>query len=292
MAKYKWTLLSTAFALVIAAVFLLQETRDAGASDDLSDPFLDPYALSLAHRHTGAGMQSAAEKAVAMQLTWPDGKPKAGEPKMLAISINGSGNKPIETFDVTNDKLLHLIVVSDDLQHFQHVHPVYSGGGAFELPITFPAGGGYKLYADFVPTGMNELTRIGTVQVDGTASIKQPLAQSETLTAVANGMIISLNFAEELSTQTQTSMTYTFTNEKTGDPVTDLELYLGAVGHVVAIDETTKQFIHIHPLNWASSGPQAVFGAAFPVRGMYKVWGQFQRNGENFVVPFVIEVKK
>lgn len=290
MVKYKWTLLSTAFVLVLAAIFLLQGTKDAGATGDLSDPFLDPYALSLAHRHAGAGMESAAEKGVAIQLKWPEGDPQAGVPAMLALSIIGSGDKPIDAFDITNEKLLHLIVVSEDLQHFQHVHPEYKGGGVFELPITFPASGKFELYADFVPSGMNELTRTGTVEVGGAATNLAVLQPSESLTTSVGGMKVTLEFSDELAPQTQMSMTYTFTDEKTGEPITDLELYLGAVGHVVAIDKPTDQFIHIHPLNWASSGPQAVFGAAFPVSGLYKVWGQFQRNGKTFVVPFVIKV--
>ncbi|WP_337104264.1 hypothetical protein [Paenibacillus sp. YIM B09110] len=290
MVKYKWTLLSTAFVLVLAAIFLLQGTKDAGATGDLSDPFLDPYALSLAHRHAGAGSETAAEKSVAIRLEWPEGEPQAGVPSKLSLSIAGGGGKPIDAFDITNEKLLHLIVVSEDLQHFQHVHPEYKGGGVFELPVTFPASGKFKLYADFVPTGLNELTRTGLVTVSGTTAGSAVLKPSEMLETSVDGMKVKLEFSDELAPQTQMSMTYTFTDEKTGDPITDLELYLGAVGHVVAIDQTTEQFIHIHPLNWASSGPQAVFGAAFPVSGIYKVWGQFQRNGKTFVVPFVIKV--
>ncbi|MDQ0062276.1 hypothetical protein [Paenibacillus harenae] len=289
MVKHKWTLLSMGFVLVLAAIFLLQGTKDAGATGDLSDPLLDPYALSLAHRHAGAGAESAAEKGIAIRLKWPEGDPQAGVPAMLALTITGSGDKPIEAFDITNEKLLHLIIVSEDLQYFQHVHPEHKGGGVFELPIAFPASGKFKLYVDFVPTGMNELTRTGTVQVGGVELGRAAFEPSDKLTASVDGMKVTLAFSDELAPQTQMSMTYTFTDEKTGEPITDLELYLGAVGHVVAIDQTTEQFIHIHPLNWASSGPQAVFGAAFP-GGLYKVWGQFQRNGKTFVVPFVIKV--
>jgi hypothetical protein len=181
-------------------------------------------------------------------------------------------------------------VVSDNLEQFQHVHPEYAGGGKFELSIKFPAGGHYKLYADFMPVGMNELSRVSEVEVLGDPTPVTPLEPSGSLSASVNGMNITLEFAEQLMPQMQTSMTYTFTDEKTGEPITDLELYLGAVGHVVAIDQSMEQFIHIHPLNWASSGPKAVFGVSFPKTGMYKLWGQFQRGGQTFLVPFVIKV--
>ena len=74
LVKYKWTLMMTLLLLALMTAFLLQGMNRSNASGDLSDPFLDPYALSLAHRHAGPGMESAAEKDVRMQLTWPQGR--------------------------------------------------------------------------------------------------------------------------------------------------------------------------------------------------------------------------
>ncbi|OBZ11263.1 hypothetical protein [Bacillus sp. FJAT-26390] len=290
MVKYKWTLMMTMLLIALTAAFLLQGMDRSTASGDLSDPFLDPYALSLAHRHAGPAMESAAEKGVRMQLSWPQGEPAAGESSLLALTVVNGRGATVNDFDISNEKLLHLIVVSKDLQQFQHVHPAYKGDGLFELPIAFPSGGGYKLYADFLPKGMNELTRMGEVEVQGAAAAPSILKPSESLVAHVDGMKVELAFAEKPVPQTAMNMTYTFTDEQTGEPIEDLELYLGAVGHVVAIDQKTEQFIHIHPLNWASSGPQAVFGVSFPAGGLYKIWGQFQRNGQTLIVPFVIQV--
>jgi hypothetical protein len=290
MVKYKWTLMVTMLMIALTTAFLLQGMNRSKASGDMSDPFLDPYALSLAHKHAGPAMESAAEKGVRMELSWPQGEPVADTPSLLSLTVMNGKGTGIDDFEISNEKLLHLIVVSEDLQHFQHVHPVYKGAGMFELPLAFSAGGSYKLFADFLPRGMNELTRMGEVEVSGEEAAPTVLKPSESLVAHVDGMKVELAFAERLAPQTQTSMTYTFTDEKTGEPIEDLELYLGAVGHVVAIDQKVEQFIHIHPLNWASSGPQAVFGVSFPAGGLYKIWGQFQRHGQTLLVPFVIQV--
>ncbi|MCA0756529.1 hypothetical protein KP806_15850 [Paenibacillus sp. N4] len=290
MIKYKWTLLLSGFMLALAAVFLLQGGGRPAASEDLSDPFLDPYALSLAHRHAGPGSETEAEKTIRLTPSWPEGKPQAGSPALLAIKISNGEGRPVNEFAVTNEKLMHLIIVSSDLQHFQHVHPEYNGEGAFELPVVFPTSGDYKIYADFQPAGMNELTRSDQMTVLGQPPEPEPLQPSETLTASVEGMKVTLEFEDAPAPQSATSMTYTFTDEETGEPIKDLELYLGAVGHAVAIHESTEHFLHIHPLNWASSGPQAAFGVSFPGSGKYKLWGQFQRRGKTFVVPFVINV--
>ncbi|MFC4779244.1 hypothetical protein ACFO9Q_20825 [Paenibacillus sp. GCM10023252] len=288
--KYKWIMLLLMTMIAFAAVSLLQGAGRSAGRADLSDPFLDPYALSLAHRHAGHGMESASEKAVQLQIEWTGGPPQAGVHSDLSLTITNGQGELLKDFVITNEKLMHLIVVSEDLQYFQHIHPEYTGQGHFKVNVSFPTGGTYKLYADFLPTGMNELTRSVSVQVQGKLNQPVPLEESDSLTAHVHGMKVQLEFADKPAPGSATSMTYTFTDGKTGEPVEDLELYLGAVGHVVAIDEALQQFIHVHPLNWASSGPQAVFGVSFPVSGTYKLWGQFRRGGVDMIIPFIVTV--
>ncbi len=58
---------------------------------------------------------------------------------------------------ITHEQLIHLIVVSEDLAYFDHVHPVESTDermkGYFEWRYTFPRVGRYVMYADLTPTG-------------------------------------------------------------------------------------------------------------------------------------------
>ncbi|MFF2484517.1 hypothetical protein [Paenibacillus sp. NPDC058071] len=291
MKNAKWYLLTAALLLSFGAVVWLQGAGRSDASGDLSDPFLDPYAMTLAHRHAGPSMETAAEKAVDIGVAWPNGAPAAGKQSLLELTVSGQDGKLIEQFEIVNEKLLHLVAVSDDLQHFQHVHPEYKGKGKYELPLQFEYGGNYKLYADFQPSGMNELTRYAEAVVEGRQSLREPLTASSTLEADYGGAHVALSFDQTPTAMQAMTMTYTFTDADSGKPLQDLELYLGAVGHVVAVDGGMNDYLHIHPLNWASSGPQAVFGVSFPRSGLYKLWGQFQRNGEVMIVPFTINVQ-
>lgn len=282
-----FVVIMTAFA---TTSLLLQHMMRTEAAEDLSDPYLDPYAMTMSHQHAGAAYETDAEKKVQMTADWPDGPPEAGIPKRLSLSIASQGAEAITDFETVNEKQLHLIIVSSDLQQFQHVHPEYKGEGVYELPVTFEAGGSYKLFADFKPKGMNELTRSAEVTVAGAPAPAEKLEESESLTATVDGMRIELDMGDHHMAQMATTITYSFFDEKTNEPITDLELYLGAVGHVVAIDESANEFIHVHPLNWAAAGPQAVFGITFPKSGLFRLWGQFQREGNVFVVPFTIKV--
>jgi hypothetical protein len=88
----------------------------------------------------------------------------------------------------------------------------------------------------------------------------------------------------------------TFRVSKGGAPVTDLEPFLGAMGHLIVVKEDRSQFVHSHPMEPANAdparrgGPAVVFSALFPVPGLYKAWGQFQHRGTVLTVPFVFEV--
>lgn len=79
-----------------------------------------------------------------------------------------------------------------------------------------------------------------------------------------------------------------------GNPVIDLEPYLGAFGHSVILREGSLDFIHAHPLeNMSSSQTGNVdFMVNFPEAGRYKLFTQFQRNGKVITSDFVVTVAK
>jgi hypothetical protein len=75
-----------------------------------------------------------------------------------------------------------------------------------------------------------------------------------------------------------------------GAPVTDLEPYLGATGHLLIVDRELRAAIHGHPEGAPSPGPTVDFDPVLPAPGRYKLWVQFQRKGRVLTIPFVIEV--
>ena len=85
-------------------------------------------------------------------------------------------------------------------------------------------------------------------------------------------------------------LTFTIKDEKTKEPITNLQQYLGAAGHVVALTEDAEQYLHVHPMEEKATGPDAKFMTTFPKGGIYKLWGQFKHENELLIVPFVIEV--
>jgi len=111
----------------------------------------------------------------------------------------------------------------------------------------------------------------------------------EKLVRVVDGKRVALAM-EGLEAKKPMKLTFTLTDEKTNQPVSDLQPYLGAIGHVVILSEDGERYVHVHAEEGQSMGPDAVFEATFPRSGIYKLWGQFQRNQQVFTAAYVVNV--
>ena len=65
-----------------------------------------------------------------------------------------------------------------------------------------------------------------------------------------------------------------------------VEPYLGAGGHLVALREGDLAFLHVHPM-----GDGVRFAATFPTPGSYRLFLQFKHEGRVQTVAFTQEVR-
>jgi hypothetical protein len=70
---------------------------------------------------------------------------------------------------------------------------------------------------------------------------------------------------------------------KDGIPVTDLQPYLGAYGHLVALREGDLAYLHVHPGGepgdgTTQPGPEIQFGAEVPSTSRYHLYLDFRHN--------------
>jgi hypothetical protein len=199
---------------------------------------------------------------------------------------------------------LHLIVVSADLDFFDHVHPTLQPDGSLVLAYRFPRPGPYLLYAELTPAG--ERAQVFRLPV----SVRLPAGESE-LTMIDPPLEPSPSpsktvdddpsLTAELRFQPRAPVAGLETHfllrlAEKGSPVNDLEPYLGATAHGVFVSQDTNTFLHCHPEELrppdptARGGPDIPFAAFFPRPGRYKLWVQFQRRGEVHVVSYVVDV--
>src|SRR5215204_4111281 len=51
------------------------------------------------------------------------GSVKANEPAEMTFTVRNSSGETIREMEIVHEKLIHLLVVSEDLQEFYHIHP-------------------------------------------------------------------------------------------------------------------------------------------------------------------------
>jgi hypothetical protein len=235
--------------------------------------------------------------------------PRTGEYRM-DVSVepgrNGSGisgiqlvvrdpdsGAPVRDFVQVHDRSLHLFVISRDLERFSHVHPTQAGGGTFVLAEPFDEGT-YLIVADFLPAGGTPQMLHRVVSTPGYSGAMFPppptLKAGPKEQIVDGGLRIRLD-ASGLSALDPATLAFKVADAVTGVPVTDLEPYLGASGHLLVVSPDLTAAVHGHPEGPPTSGPDVVFNPILPAPGVYKLWVQVQRAGRVFTVPFVIEAR-
>jgi len=236
---------------------------------------------------------SKEKQQVAVQTDWKfEHYPQANTTNQLTITIKDNKGKPISEFEVNHEKKMHLIVASKDLSKYQHVHPTYKGKGVFTVPVTFTQGGSFQLIADFVPKGQSDTVQMHTVSVKGNTPAPVSLTPDKKLVKTVNGNQVSLKIDSQLKANQETMLNFHFEDAQTQQLIQDLQPYLGAVGHVVILNQDATKYLHVHPMDERVKGSNAMFHTRFPSPGIYKVWGEFQRSNKVFIVPFVVEVSK
>ncbi|MEA3320935.1 MAG: hypothetical protein U9Q88_13085 [Bacillota bacterium] len=206
----------------------------------------------------------------------------------IYIDIKDFSGEVIEAFLAVHEKEMHLLAIKKDLSVFQHLHPHYRGKGRFQVKTTFPKAGEYKLFADFLPEGANQQLASDELVVKGSETMEE-VVPDKLLKKEIDDLTIEL-ILPEAQVDEHISLIFTL-NDKEGNPITELETYLGSAGHVVIVSEDMNEFLHVHPVDENAKGPDVEYMTSFPQGGLYKIWGQFKYKQKLYTVPFVIEVK-
>ena len=85
---------------------------------------------------------------------------------------------------------------------------------------------------------------------------------------------------------------FTLSDASSEAPVTDLEPFLGAPGHMLIVNPDLTEADHVHPDEPTVHGPSITFQPVFPTGGFYKLWLQFQRKGIVTTTSFVVSVNE
>jgi hypothetical protein len=220
------------------------------------------------------GLQ-VAQDGYRLALDHPLADPGSGT---LSFRIVDADGRPLTSYTRTHDKDLHLVVVRRDLAAFRHVHPQLGADGTWSIPFTLTPGA-WRVFADFDPAGaVGPLTLGADLLVPGDftpATLPTPSA-----TAEVDGYTVTLDGTLAPGRDS----TLTLSVSRAGRPVTDLQPYLAAYGHLVALRQGDLAYLHVHPDGEPGdgrtpAGPAVVFHTTPPSAGTYRLYLDFQHEG-------------
>ena len=219
---------------------------------------------------------------------------EVGETGRLSFRIIAADGSALADYAVSHDQRLHLIVVRSDGTQFRHVHPTLAADGVWSLPWSWNAAGTYRVYADFIPADIadgTDLTLTRTVEVAGIYTPASVAAAART--SSIDGFDVTLD--GELRVGSDSNLTATIT--RAGKPVTTLQPYLGAFGHLVVLRGGDLAYLHVHPMGEDPgeddlSGPTVTFMSQAPTAGRYLLYLDFQVDGQVHTAPFTIDATR
>ncbi len=227
-----------------------------------------------------------APAGMSLELTSNMEELSTGERVELRFVIQDKEGEVVKDFERVHEKLLHLIVVREDLVEFQHLHPALDEEtGEFSVDLSFDRVGPYQLFADFTPNDFTQTVLSFPLEVQDLSVYEaQTLSASSLEPFVLEGMTITPHFPEVLKTGEEVA--YSFDVTVDGESVS-LENYLGAKGHSVVLSEGDLTYIHTHPKDDTLS-----FQTVFDKAGTYKSFTQFQVKGRIYTIETVFVVEK
>src|ERR1700744_6033759 len=235
---------------------------------------------------------------------------KAGQQIDIQLTLYPpDSDRPATSFYWVHTKQWHLFVISQDMEFFEHIHPVMSREGTWSIKTTLPKPGYYQVISDCFPkNGSAQLLGRPLVTAGYRGDLLTDSARlvpdSSPVTKTLHDMTAEVTFdPPEPKAGNLCRITYHLTDSKTGKPITDLQTYLGAFGHALMISEDMVDYVHVHPLNIVMGsqedgappifiippdadlehlrgGPSVTIEAMIPKPGNFRVWMQMQRHDE------------
>ena len=283
------------FAVILGAVFLA--AFGLGSAFESVDTEAGGHNESAGtHRETGGAHGESGGHSGAYALSLDRPRLEAGEAGRLRFRIEDAEGAAVKRFDELHERRMHLIVVRRDGTGFQHLHPEMEVDGTWTVPLQLASDGVYRAFADFSVGGEQHTLSGDLVAGDGAFEPRpfpEPVA-----TAATSGYEVRLD-ARAPRADADSRLTFAVTRD--GEEVTDLQPYLGAKGHLVALREGDLAYLHVHPEDGghahgghaAAAHPNEIaFATAFPSPGRYRLYLQFRHEGAVRTAEFTVEVPR
>ena len=198
---------------------------------------------------------------------------KAGEPASLIFHLTDENGEPFTDLLVHHDRILHVLIVSENLQILGHVHPedfesrdmMLELEGMYTVHFTFPVAGKYILALD-VMSADTEIAKYLYVDVEGEEKMSEMKDDFRTEKVVfgyteeggdrytkavsitdEKGTVpyhVKIGVPEQIKAGEMVHISYHFMRD--GKPVSDLVPFLDAPMHFAIVNTRLDGILHTH----------------------------------------------
>ena len=278
--------------LIISALFLINSCNSSTENRNLSNN----SATNLAKTET-----NSTYKGFRAELKSEPAEIVPNQPVKLTITVRNEANTIVKDLQIVHEKLMHLILVSDDLSEFNHIHPEMQADGTLTVNFTFKNGGRYFAFADYMPKDSTQIVDRLPIEIAGNERAAIPLKVDDKLEKTVENLRVVMKPDSELESNKEMMLNFSVMDATTNKSVTDLENYLGEKAHFVVISQDLRDFVHAHPMSMDDTKdkmsanavlPDVSAHVTFPNDGIYKIFVEMKRQGKVLTIPFVVNVKK
>ncbi|TGB09553.1 hypothetical protein [Streptomyces sp. MZ04] len=226
------------------------------------------------HGGAHAGGLSVSENGYTLEL---DSTILTAGVQPVSFRVIGPDRQAVTEFVPEHEKELHFIAVRRDTAGFQHVHPVRDEQGTWSVELALEPGD-WRFFTDIHPSAHD-----GTMTLGIDAAVSGPYDPQPLPEATGTAQIGEYTVALDGELVPGEAGALTLTVSRNGRPVTDLQPYLAAYGHLVALRVGDLGYLHVHPEGapgdgTTAPGPEIAFMAVAPSAGTYRLFLDFQHN--------------
>ncbi|MBC8101843.1 MAG: hypothetical protein H7Z41_04565 [Cytophagales bacterium] len=216
-----------------------------------------------------------------------------------SVTINATVSSVDTSASTTGGKRVvsGLFLVRDDLGGLFFEEPTEKDE-TFQSVLTLPSGGQWRVFGSVATEGDTEgpppesIVGPVTLTVDGARPLRASLIPQMMPFVRTGSYSLSLGQPTRITTGDTQRLIFTLVDNQS-QQVSDMDLWRGALAHLVLVDRDLKTLIHVTP---DASDPRTgrtgtlVFPTRFPKSGIWRGWVLFYRGAQVVTLPLVLRV--
>ncbi|GAB3741273.1 hypothetical protein GCM10027598_71860 [Amycolatopsis oliviviridis] len=284
-----WLFLALAMVIGVAAVSVALRPTPGSAHSAHQQRVVTADLLPAAHSD---GLSEAESGYRFERITTPAVR---GPEVPVAFRILGPDGKPVTRFLDNQTKQMHFFAVRDDMNVFQHVHPTLAGD-TWHTSLALTDGGAFRMFAEFVPLDTKDPKHPVVLGVPfavpgDTSFAPVPAPAGDTVTST--GYRVERAGGETRIPLMRAQVLRFAIRGPDGAPVTAVDPYLGANGHMTGFHTMLLSATHLHPVQQAGVAlvdGELTFHSLFSERGEYRLFLEFSHGGRVHTAAITVAV--